>query len=279
MALAEAGALTYLVRNTNPQDKVIPHDAEPDRAPSRDCRLQPRRGRSRARRHAEGRRGRRAISGKTANGEPCLGRRQAEVRELRRIPGVWPAGRHGRNRGLCPCDRSLDGCPEARGRGLPHGRHRIERGSCRLARAHQPQALCGHEPGRCHGLLGKDRPAPEGRRLCPRARPAREAGFRFHGGRLAGSRDPEGRRRKLPRRAPARAFQHLDRLFRRQGTGPGQPRPRRAGRAAVLLHRGDVDGRRPGSAAPEPRFTRGTPGACRRDGRAAWPRLARHPAA
>ena len=80
-----------------------------------------------------------------------------------------------------------------------------------------------------------------------------------HGGRLAGRRDPARRRVELPRRAPAGALQHLGRLRRWQGTGPGQPRPRRPGRAALLFHRRGVDGRRPRGAAPEPRLARSPP--------------------
>ena len=51
------------------------------------------------------------------------------------------------------------------------------------------------------------------------------------------------------------------------------------GEPLVLLHRRRLDGRHPGGAAPEPRVARGAPRTGGRDGRAARPRLARHPAA
>ena len=191
---------------------------------------------------------------------------------LRAVPG--------RDRRLCPCDRPFDRGPQARRRGLPH-RGRPAAAWSTPCRRSAPTASSMPTP-----IRRRPWAFPRRSRCCRRSMPMPAASIRACkqvSVSLAGDWQAveilRGDGSHLPRRAPAGALQRLDRLPRRQGTGPGQPWPRRPRRAALLFHRRRLAGRGARGAAPEPRVARSPPRAGGRDGRAARPRLARHPAA
>ena len=226
------------------------------------------------------RRGRwRTVSGIQPERSADVRQRAAEAGDLRYLAGFRPSRRQGRRRRLRPFVRRLAARADPRRRCRRRRARRLSRHLRRSSRPYQRTALRRRQSARRPRLRDQGQAACRNRRLCARQGSAGAAGLRQPRRDLAGGRNPAAGRRKLSRRPPAGAGQYLRR--RRTGRPAGNRqqglwRPRRL----CALHRDQGLARRRRRRDPRGAGQSGIdPGARRRDGRGARPRLARRDAA
>ena len=279
-ATGRTGPGSPILRGRSPRQRSAPVSTSPVPSLFETADLAARRPGA-GRRHAAGAEDGELFLEKRQTRKPGLGRRQAQVARASTNPGLRPARRPRRDRGLCPCAPSFASPPcGARRRSAGPWRTGGSVVHARVAASAPTGSSMPTPIPRRPWALRKRSPAAEGRRL--RARRS------IPGSSRSRSRcRPTGRRSKscVPTAAVYRTCARWSASMSRWSPPTARNRDRAATAWAGAASRSPISPRTVWQEAAREALRQSLvslearPGARRRDGRGAGPRLARHPAA